>query len=215
MAPATKPYTFTASTRAVASEVNQNFDDVLSFLNNSVAHLDGSKTFTAYPQVSSGTNFAELGGTYLAPKSYVDAATPFAGAKAHRTTNQSIANATWTGVSMSSSESWDSDDFHDLVTNPSRFTIPTGLNGKYRFNMFAQFAANGNGGRWLGYNVDGGGWTSVQCVDDWGASVFTMEVNASIELNLSVASYFEFGVYQTSGGALNVANAWCSCQKIG
>lgn len=46
MATASVTNTFVAGTSAVASEVNTNFSDLVSFLNNSVIHKDGSKSMT-------------------------------------------------------------------------------------------------------------------------------------------------------------------------
>jgi hypothetical protein len=45
--------TFTASTAAVASQVNRNFDDLVDFANDETAHRDGSKPFTG--EVSMGS----------------------------------------------------------------------------------------------------------------------------------------------------------------
>lgn len=47
MATAAVTYTFTNNTTADASEVNANFTSLVSFLNNSVVHRDGSKAMTA------------------------------------------------------------------------------------------------------------------------------------------------------------------------
>lgn len=46
MATASVTNTFVAGTSAVAAEVNTNFSDLVTFLNNSVIHKDGSKTMT-------------------------------------------------------------------------------------------------------------------------------------------------------------------------
>jgi hypothetical protein len=46
MATASVTNTFANSTTADATEVNTNFSDLVTFLNNSVVHLDGSKTLT-------------------------------------------------------------------------------------------------------------------------------------------------------------------------
>lgn len=51
MATLSKRYSFASGTDAVAAEVNTNFDDIISFCNNSVAHLDGSKAFTGIPSL--------------------------------------------------------------------------------------------------------------------------------------------------------------------
>jgi microcystin-dependent protein len=53
MASASVTNTFTASTAAVASQVNRNFDDLVVFANDSTIHRDGSKPFTG--EVSLGT----------------------------------------------------------------------------------------------------------------------------------------------------------------
>jgi microcystin-dependent protein len=53
MASASVTNTFTASTAAVASQVNRNFDDLVDFANNDTAHRDGSKPFTG--EVSMGS----------------------------------------------------------------------------------------------------------------------------------------------------------------
>jgi microcystin-dependent protein len=53
MAAASVTNTFTATTAAVASEVNRNFDDLVDFANDSTTHRDGSKPFTG--EVSMGS----------------------------------------------------------------------------------------------------------------------------------------------------------------
>jgi hypothetical protein len=53
------------------------------------------------------------------------------GAKVTReSSNQSVSANTDTAVEFDT-ESWDTDGFADLATNPSRLTVPTGLGGKY------------------------------------------------------------------------------------
>jgi hypothetical protein len=42
MAVLTKTYTFVADADAVAAEVNTNFDEIVAFVNDDVAHLDGA-----------------------------------------------------------------------------------------------------------------------------------------------------------------------------
>ena len=49
MATASVTNTFVAATTAQSAQVNQNYTDVVSFLNNSTAHVDGSKAFTGIP----------------------------------------------------------------------------------------------------------------------------------------------------------------------
>jgi hypothetical protein len=56
----------------------------------------------------------------------------FIGARATRTTDMTgIVTATPTVVAFNGTDSYDTDGFHDPVTNNSRMTIPAGLGGKY------------------------------------------------------------------------------------
>lgn len=70
MATLTKQYTFTADTDAVASQVNTNFDDIVSFINNQLVHLDGSKTMTGILTLPASD---PVSSNQAARKAYVDA----------------------------------------------------------------------------------------------------------------------------------------------
>lgn len=60
------------------------------------------------------------------------------GAKAyHNTTQGSLAAATYNPLNMNS-EDWDTDGFHEGVTNPSRMTIPAHLSGYRRYLVRGQ-----------------------------------------------------------------------------
>jgi hypothetical protein len=62
------------------------------------------------------------------------------GCRAYRFNNLSIASGVWTAVPFDGGEAYDTDGFHDNVTNPSRFTIPTGGGGYYMFTAAGEFA---------------------------------------------------------------------------
>lgn len=73
MAVATKTYTFLNGQTAQAVHVNQNFDDVLGFLNTQAVHRDGSTPFSATPVVTgAGADTVPPGAGSLAHKGYVD-----------------------------------------------------------------------------------------------------------------------------------------------
>lgn len=55
MATASVTNTFTNGTTADATEVNTNFNDLVTFVNGSVLHLDGSKTMTGSLAMGSNT----------------------------------------------------------------------------------------------------------------------------------------------------------------
>lgn len=76
MATASVPNSFTNGTAADADEVNQNFNALKDFANNSTVHVDGSKAFTS--NVDAGSNkvvnvTAPTASTDAANKAYVDA----------------------------------------------------------------------------------------------------------------------------------------------
>jgi hypothetical protein len=66
-------HTFTAGTEAKASEVNQNFTDVKTFVNTNVVHKDGTNPFTVMPVLPSGDANAVATNAHAANKAYVDA----------------------------------------------------------------------------------------------------------------------------------------------
>ena len=69
MATASLTHTYIAGTLAKASEVNQNFTDLLGFLNTEVIQRDASVAFTAVP---SGPGTDPTAANQLARKDYVD-----------------------------------------------------------------------------------------------------------------------------------------------
>jgi len=61
-------YNFVAGTPAVADNVDQNFADIVTWINTNAVHLDGSKAFTGAPTYAADPTTANQ----LARKSYVD-----------------------------------------------------------------------------------------------------------------------------------------------
>ena len=70
MAAASVTYNFTPSTTIVAAQVNQNFTDIVNFLNTQAMHKDGSVAFTAVP---SGPAVDPSTSNHLVRKAYIDA----------------------------------------------------------------------------------------------------------------------------------------------
>jgi len=64
--------TFVAGTNAVASAVNTNFADLVSYINTNAILKDGTKTFTVHQPTSAGD---PTDPTHLARKAYVDTTT--------------------------------------------------------------------------------------------------------------------------------------------
>lgn len=73
MSTLSKPYTFTAGTYAVASQVNANLDTIYSWINSNAIWADASIAFTAVPV---GPNSDPVAPNHLTRKAYVDAQFP-------------------------------------------------------------------------------------------------------------------------------------------
>ena len=65
----TVTYNFTAGTPAVADDIDQNFADIVNWINTNAVHLDGSKAFTAVP---SGPATDPTTANQFTRKAYVD-----------------------------------------------------------------------------------------------------------------------------------------------
>ena len=130
----------------------------------------------------------------------------FIGCKLYRSTTQLISTATWTAISFDS-EDFDSDGFHENVTNPTRITIPAGLGGKYLLTGYTGFAPNTTGIRQLNIYKNGVdiGREFVNFTPIGGGNSTYIGLPGVI-LSLAAADYVEFMVYQNSGGALNATN---------
>ena len=115
---------------------------------------------------------------------------------------QSIPNITETALTFDS-ESWDTDTMHDPSTNPSRITTKTA--GYYLVKGNVVFTAAAGGRRWAKIYANGSSYIGCPVVE--GPSVADANsypaLNPSVVLSLSVNSYVELFVYQSSGGALN------------
>jgi hypothetical protein len=133
------------------------------------------------------------------------AGSSFVGVRAYKDANQSIADSTHTAVTYAA-ESFDTNSFHDNVTNNSRFTVPSGQGGYYLCiaqNAYANVAAGGS--REIALRKNGS--TFMTQTGTPGANsarancVYVVDV-----LNLVATDYVEVLAYQTSGGNLNVVH---------
>jgi len=128
---------------------------------------------------------------------------------AYHSTTQTLTTATWTALAFDS-EDEDTHGMHSTSANTSRFTIPTGQAGRYRFTLHLTYASHAAGDRIVVIVKNGGtfptGWYSKH---SWPASA-TQDVNSHVavmELTAADGDYFEFLAYQSSGGNLDVGNA--------
>ena len=102
---------FTNGTTISSVDVNENFDNLADFAQNSTVHKDGSVAFTG---VVSGPATDPTGSNHLTRKSYVDTRTPLLLAKKQQwsVTDYASNGSTW-------------DDFASGDYGPASFTWPT------------------------------------------------------------------------------------------
>jgi hypothetical protein len=127
----------------------------------------------------------------------------FVGASAYKSANQTISNNTQTAITWSN-EYFDTDAFHSTVTNTSRFTIPSGKDGKYLFTATARFAANSTGIRSWTYYKNGSGAmqpTAQNALSNGGSAM-----SAVYATSLVAGDYIELFCFQTSGGNLDIVS---------
>jgi hypothetical protein len=126
----------------------------------------------------------------------------FVGAHVNNSANQSITNNTDTVVAFDQ-EVFDSDAFHDPVTNNTRLTIPSGKDGYYLIGTTVAFASNATGIRRLQVYKNGVA-TAVAANTQGAVSGSETRLNASMLLSLVATDYLEVWALQNSGGALNL-----------
>lgn len=129
--------------------------------------------------------------------------------------NQSIPNNTFTAVNLNS-EAYDIGSLHDNVVNPQRFTVPSGAGGSYSFKAQAVFAANNTGYRQAVIRKNGSLFAVVY--DGAPSATADSSIQVAVDDEASVGDYYEFYVFQNSGGALdlleNVELTFFSCRKV-
>jgi len=119
--------------------------------------------------------------------------------------DETIPHNTVTGVSWDT-ETYDTDGFHESVTNPSRITIPAGVS-RVRLNATIGFDANATGERLIRFAKAGvstfAGCGHMRLPAGTTSGYFGMNITSGI-LDVSSGDYFTCAVFQTSGGDLNV-----------
>jgi hypothetical protein len=127
----------------------------------------------------------------------------FVGASVYKSAQQSVSNATET-ASTFDTESFDTDGFHDNVTNNSRMTIPSGKDGKYLLLGRVTFVANTTGVR-QGRLRKNGSLIAVN-TDSTPGSGGGQNIEVSGIYSAIAGDYFEVAYWQNSTGALNSEN---------
>jgi hypothetical protein len=124
----------------------------------------------------------------------------FVGATVYNTdpARQTISNATVTQLTFNTDEI-DTDAFHDTSSNTSRFTVPSGKAGVYRFSAKVANGASTAGVRQLRMYKNGTYNTYLVEQSLGSAGAF---YGGEYIINLAVSDYLEIYAYQNSGGNL-------------
>lgn len=122
-----------------------------------------------------------------------------------KSANQSITNTTWTALTYDQ-ETYDTDNMHSLVTNPTRITVNTP--GLYLLTANVIFVPNATGNRLTGFRKN-----TLSPTDPTEGFVGGAAVTAANEAGYTLTQvvkaiatdYWEVMVWQSSGGALNAS----------
>lgn len=138
------------------------------------------------------------------------ASTSAVGVSLYNSTDQTINNSVNTLLSWNS-ETFDTDAFHDTVTNNSRITIPTGKAGKYLINVTLQWQGSAAGDRVIFLYKNGSGITTNTQKSRVDAATGNQQYNQYTSVyDLSVGDYIQVYCNQSSGAALSVYGAQSS-----
>jgi hypothetical protein len=114
-----------------------------------------------------------------------------------------VAQTTSTGTAKTidfTSESWDTDAFHDNSVNPSRITIPSGKGGKYLFTAFCLWEPNGTGRRIIRIMKNGSTGVALSFIAP-SNNYAGNEISQIIEV--AAGDYYILQIVQNSGGNLD------------
>lgn len=126
----------------------------------------------------------------------------FVGCSLYKSGTQSTSNGVWTAITFDS-ELFDTDAFHDNVTNNSRITIPAGKNGKYQINGSIMWVASGTGSRLIKMQKNG----ADILYGNWGTNAGASDPSSkqiSGILDLVATDYLELNGYHSHSTSLNV-----------
>ena len=123
----------------------------------------------------------------------------FIGARAYRTTSQTVTAGVETAMTFDAEE-FDTDTFHDNSTNPSRMTIPAGLGGKYLVQSHLGFPGASHGvifGR-----IKKNGTTFITGSEDDLSTGSDSSLHPGVVIDLAAGDYVEIFASRASGTAI-------------
>ena len=123
------------------------------------------------------------------------------GARVYHDANQNGFGSVLTAIAFNS-ERWDTDGYHDTVSNNSRLTIPAGRAGKYLISGTIRFATNSTGYRVLAINLNGTTQLAVWTITAINGDVSALTI--STIYNLAETDYVELQAYENTGANINI-----------
>lgn len=132
----------------------------------------------------------------------------------------SLVTGTNTTVSFTT-EDFDTDNFHDTITNPSRLTVPAGLGGKYVITAAAFFGPGSAGSGWAQSVQAKLNGTTVLALATTpaGQSSYGCSAHVTTVETLAAGDYIEMIASQQSGANLNLtagrANTYLTMTRLG
>lgn len=123
------------------------------------------------------------------------------GCRVYNNANISIGNAATQFVTFNS-ERYDTDSIHSTSVNTGRLTIP--FAGKWLVTCAVSFAANATGARAIQIWLNAATVIATTFVPAVGGGTLTTDIAVSTVYQFAANDYLELGVYQSSGGNLNL-----------
>jgi hypothetical protein len=133
------------------------------------------------------------------------ASASFSGVLVVRTTNVSLTSGTVTTIDFTS-EKYDTDAFHDNVTNPSRLTVPSGKAGYYWVyctSVFDDASATGSRLTYITANVSGSDANYYAAGSGNPVNQGDIYHSFGVAIYLAVGDYVRLRALQQSGAALD------------
>jgi hypothetical protein len=180
-------------TNSMATEITAKADLIVGTGN---ATFDNLPVGTNGHVLTADSTVSPTGLKWAAPAS----GSTFAGCGLTKSAAQAISNATTVSITFDTEE-FDTDAYHSTSSNTSRITIPSGKDGKYLFVMTANFAGNVTGQRLLMLYKNG---AVHKYSTSLGGTSFSFRATTSVIVSAVATDYFEFAVYQDSGGSLDI-----------
>ncbi len=134
----------------------------------------------------------------------------FVGCSVYNSAGQSLANETLVALTWDS-ELYDTDAIHSTATNTSRFTVPSGLGGKWLLNVHIGWVGGGGAGyRGFRPRING---TDNGFVYNYTAGT-GIATEYSLVYDLSAADYVEIFGDQSSGGSLSTGGTGATASRV-